>query len=509
MAIGYVVAAVVGCLSLASAQCPDYVDYSNQIDHEPKTTGRYRLPFQRPVAACRTWNNMDLETELTRVKGLITDTDLSRLFENAWPNTLDTAVKWHGTGTSGEELTFLITGDINAMWLRDSANQMQSYISLLKSSPDSKSLASLWRGVINTQARYISVSPYCNSFQPPVESKISPSSSGSKDKVFPNYDPNFVFECKYELDSLAAFLQVSAEYYEKTQDIDFFQKYKWVEAVKAIMKVAKDMQTPTYAVNGAPIASPYTFERSTTQASETLTNNGGGNPIQNGTGLIRSAFRPSDDSTIYQLFIPANMQFASYLSRASEIMGKLPGQTDLATQMQALAKQVQNAISQHGIIQHPVFGRIYAFEVDGFGSSNIMDDANIPSLLSAPLLGYLQRNDQVYQNTRNMILSSQNPYFMRGPLLNAVGSPHTPLGNSWPMASIVRILTSDNLGEIRGELSALVGSTASRGLIHESVSAFKPEAFTRPWFSWANGLFGQMIVDLAQRKPEVLKQSFQ
>ncbi|QDS69206.1 hypothetical protein FKW77_000559 [Venturia effusa] len=503
------VAVVIGLLSLTSAQCPDYVMYADQQNHEPRTTGKYRLPFQRPAAGCRTWNNTDVESELTRVKRLIADTDLSRLFENAWPNTLDTAVKWHGTGTSGEELTFLITGDINAMWLRDSANQMQSYLSLLKPSSERGSLASLWRGVINTQARYISVSPYCNSFQPPVESKIPFKPSTENDQVFPNYDPDFVFECKYELDSLAAFLQVSVEYYSKTQDIDFFGKYKWVEAVKAIMKVAKDMQTPTYAADGAVNASPYRWERSTTRATETLANDGSGNPVQNGTGLIRSAFRPSDDSTTYQLFIPANMQFASYLSQASYIMGKLPGQNNLATQMQALAKQVRNAITQHAIIQHPTFGQIYAFEVDGFGSSTIMDDANIPSLLAAPLLGYLKQDDQIYQNTRNMILSSQNPYYMRGPLLNAVGSPHTGPGNSWPMASIVRILTSDNFGEIRGELSALVGSTAGRGLIHESVSTFDSEGFTRPWFSWANGLFGQMIVDLAQRKPDVLKYSFQ
>lgn len=499
MAFRRVVAVLVGSVLLVGAQCPDYISYADNKDHEPKTTGKYKLPFQRPGAECRTWNNTDVESELIRVKGLIADTDLSRLFENAWPNTLgmylhvlfywqnslhtiDTAVKWHGTGTSGEDLTFLITGDINAMWLRDSANQMQSYISMLKPSSDSSSLASLWRGVINTQARYISVSPYCNSFQPPVESKIVFPSSTSNDKVFPNYDPHFVWECKYELDSLAAFLQVSAEYYSKTQDIDFFGKYKWVEAVNAIMKVAKDMQTPTYAANGAVNASPYTFERTTTRGTETLTNDGRGNPVQNGTGLIRSAFRPSDDSTIYQLFIPANMQFASYLSQASIIMSKLPGQTDLANQMQALAKQVQNAISQHGIIQHPIFGRIYAFEVDGYGSSTIMDDANIPSLLSAPLLGYLKANDQVYQSTRNMILSSQNPYYMRGPYLNAVGGPHAGFGNAWPMASIVRILTSNNSGEIRGELGALVASTAGRGLIHESVSTFDPDTFTRAWY---------------------------
>lgn len=368
------------------------------------------------------------------------------------------------------------------MWLRDSANQMQSYISLLQYSSDINSVASIWRGVINLQARYISVSPYCNAFQPPVESQIASTPSGQGDVVFPNYDPDFVFECKYELDSLAGFLQVSAEYFSKTQDLGFFGNYKWVEAVKAIMKVAKDMQTPTYAADGAVNDSPYKFTRSTTRSTETLANDGIGNPVQNGTGLIRSAFRPSDDSTIYQLFIPANMQFSSYLYQTSYIMQKLPGQADLANQMQALAKQIESAISQHGIINNPTFGSIFAFEVDGYGSSTIMDDANIPSLLAAPLLGFLKQGDQVYQNTRNMILSSQNPYYMRGPYLNAVGGPHAGPGNAWPMASIVRILTSSNDGEITGELRALVGSTAGLGLIHESVSTFEQNKFTRQWY---------------------------
>jgi meiotically up-regulated gene 157 (Mug157) protein len=441
----------------------------------------------------------------------------------------DTAIKWHGMGTDaqGEDLTFVITGDINAMWLRDSANQMQSYISILKPSTDSGSLASIWRGVINLQARYVSVSPYCNSFQPPVESNIASTASGQGDTVFPNYDPKFVFECKYELDSLAAFLQVSSEYYSKTKDIEFFGKYKWVQAIKSIMQVAKDMQMPTYASDGSVNKSPYTFTRTTTRSTETLANDGIGNPVQNATGLIRSAFRPSDDSTIYQLFIPANMMFSSYLLQASYIMQQLAGQTDLANQMQALAKQIQVAIAQHGIIQHPVYGSIFAFEIDGYGSSTIMDDANIPSLLAAPLLGFLKQDDKTYQNTRSMILSANNPYFMRGPIFNAVGGPHAGPGNAWPMASIVRILTSNDDTEITTALKEIVSSTAGLGLIHESVSTFVPNQFSRQWcvlcfffssslelanwdrFSWANGLFGQMILNLAERKPRILKQSFQ
>ena len=186
------------------------------------------------------------------------------------------------------------------MWLRDSANQMQSYLPLLKASSSPNSLASLYRGVINLQSRYLLTSPYCNSFQPPVESGIPPSanSAASNDVVKPSYNNQSVFECKYELDSLAAFLEISTNYYEATKDIAFFQKYQWVDAVKAVLGVAEAMMTPTYAANGSVNVSPYTFTRKTSRASETLENDGIGNPVQGGTGLIRSAFRPSDDATI-------------------------------------------------------------------------------------------------------------------------------------------------------------------------------------------------------------------
>jgi len=482
MALGRIFLVLVSLVLLVCAQCPDYTNYANQ-QHGPFSSGRYNLSYQRPSTECRTASSADLENEILRLKSVITDPDLSRLFENAWPNTLDTAIRWHGTGndSSAEELTFIITGDINAMWLRDSANQMQSYRSLLKPSSDSGSIASLWRGVINLQARYISVSPYCNSFQPPTESKIAPGAAGQGDTVYPNYDPTIVYECKYELDSLAAFLQVSSEYFQSTNDVSFFGKYKWVQAIQSIMQLAKDMQTPTYAPNGQVNASPYTFTRTTTRATETLSNDGIGNPVQNGTGLIRSAFRPSDDSTIYQLFIPANMMFSRYLDSASQIMAQLPGQNDLASQMKSLSAQLRSAIAQHGIITDSTYGHIYAYEVDGFGSSNIMDDANIPSLLAAPLLGYLNQTDNVYQNTRKMILSAGNPYFMRGPIMNAVGGPHVGPGNAWPMASIVRILTSTDDGEITTALKEIVSSTAGLGLIHESVSTFNPGQFTRQW----------------------------
>lgn len=526
---------------LVTAQCPDYFDYSTE-PHPPFSEGRNNLSFQRPDPSCRTFSLPEVEDTINTVRGEIADPDLARLFENAYPNTLDTTIKWKGvSNTTGEELTFVITGDINAMWLRDSANQMQSYLPLLRPSSNSNSLASLFRGVINLQARYLLTSPFCQSFQPPVESGIPPDTnpSGNGDTVFPGYSNTSVFECKYELDSLAAFLQVSTDYYMATKDAAFFAQYSWIPAVEAVLRVAEEMMTPTYAANGSVNASPYTFTRMTTRATETLSNDGVGNPVQNGTGLVRSAFRPSDDSTIYQLFIPANMQFSRFLQSASEIMGALNATQapDLTSRMSNMAGSIRQAIQDHGIITLQDGTQVYAFEVDGYGSSTIMDEygpfssgihfsfppcffhlqklpanklsANIPSLLSAPFLGFLDRSDPVYQSTRSLLLSSRNPYYSIGPAITAIGSPHNGPGRAWPMSSIVRILTSDDDQEIYNELKTLVSSTDGLGLVHESIYSQDASNWSRQWFSWVNGLFGQMILDLKERKPELLARSYQ
>lgn len=475
----------------ASAQCPDYSTYSTER-HTPYSNGSYQLSYMRPDPACRTFNSSDVERVITDMASVIADPDLYRLFQNAYPNTLDTAIKWKGyaANNSDEELTFVITGDINAMWLRDSANQMQSYLPVLTADSSADSIASLYRGVINLQARYLLTDPYCNSFQPPVESNISASvnSAAADDTVTPTYSNLTVFECKYELDSLAAFLEVSTNYYNATQDLDFFANFQWPAAIQSLMNTAIAMQTPTYGSDGSVLESPYTFTRETTRATETLANDGLGSPVGNGTGLIRSAFRPSDDSTLYQLFIPANMMFSRYLSSAAQIMAALgdAAPSGLADQMTALADSVRAAIETYGVVTNANSGqKVYAYEIDGFGGTIIMDDANIPSLLSAPFLGYLDASDEVYQNTRAYVLdqtsTNGNPYFMRGPVINAVGGPHAGPGYAWPMASIIRILTSDDEAEITNELGEIVSSTDGLGLIHESINTFNQSDWTRQW----------------------------
>ena len=300
--------------------CPDYSDYSTQ-PHAPFSSGRYNLSSQRPEPRCRTFNSSTVEDTLTRLQSTIADPDLKQLFTNTYPNTLDTTIRWRGVAVnnSEEELTFVITGDINAMWLRDSANQMQSYLPLLTASDEPDSLASLYRGVINLQARYLLSYPYCQSFQPPAESGIPPAvnGAGNEDTVVPEYDNATVFECKYEIDSLAAFLEVSSDYYRGTGDSGFFGRFQWQDAVQAVLNVANAMMQPTYGDGFVVNDSPYTFLRTTTSSTETLDNKGAGNPVQGNTGLVRSAFRPSDDSTIYQLFVPGNAMLSVYLNAVS------------------------------------------------------------------------------------------------------------------------------------------------------------------------------------------------
>ncbi|KAI0459142.1 glycoside hydrolase family 125 protein [Xylaria acuta] len=492
------------------AACPDYSQYSTQT-HQPLSEGKHQLSYMRPDTACRKYKVPEVEKAIDDMRGLVKDPDLFRLFENAFPNTLDTTISWKGFANNGteEELTFVTTGDIVAMWLRDSANQLRSYKSLLKANASTDSLAGLFRGAINLQARYVIQNPYCNAFQAPPESGLPPEHNGAADTdvVSPGYSRDFVFECKYELDSISAFLQLSSDYYEKTQDAEFFGKFKWVEAVKTVLDVAEGLLVGTYADDGSVNTSPYKFQRTTTAGTETLSNGGIGNPVKSGTGLVRSAFRPSDDATIYQLFIPANMQFSSYLGKCAEIMKA--HDADLADKMSSFAQSVRDGIDKYGKVNHPVFGEIYAFEIDGYGSSNLMDDANVPSLLSAPILNFLDASDKTYSNTRRFVLSPSNPYYMHGPVINGTGGPHVGPGKAWPMSIITALLTSDDDSEIITGLETLVSSTAGLGLIHESVDTFDASRWTRQWFSWANGLFGEMLLGLKDRKPELLATSFQ
>jgi uncharacterized protein len=365
----------------------------------------------------------------------IKDPDLARLFENAFPSTTDTTVKFHtdGRSTSWVDLkgratseegkwegpqSFIITGDIVAEWLRDSTNQLSPYQPLAKKD---RSIFTLILGAINTQAEYVIESPYCNAFQPPPISDLSATMNGQDDVVHPAYEPQFVFECKYELDSLAHFLALANDFYDHTSSSDFLTP-RWLLALETLLNVLDQQSQSTFdPETGRYQRNEYTFQRQTNVGTETLNLQGVGNPLNNGTGLIRSAFRPSDDATILGFFIPANAMMAVELKRTAAML-KAAGKDVLAQTVGKWSQTITDGVWEHGVVKHKKWGDVFAFEVDGYGSHILMDDANYPSLLALPLMGFLPPDDKTYKNTRKMLLNkASNPYYLTGRGFHGIG----------------------------------------------------------------------------------------
>lgn len=264
-------------------------------------------------------------------------------------------------------------------------------------------------------------SPYCNAFQPPPISNLPISNNGQDDNVHPAYEPNFVFECKYELDSLAHFLALGNDFYEHTKSTEFVNK-RWLLAVKTVLQVLEQQSQSTFdPVTGGHLRNEYTFQRHTNIGTETLNLQGQGNPLNFGTGLVRSAFRPSDDATILGFFIPANAMMCVELSRAFKIL-QAAGKNKMAEHVNKWSKQLRDGVMEHGVVNHKKYGEVFAYEVDGYGSSIMMDDANYPSLLALPVMGFCDVNDPIYQNTRKMILDQAgNPYYLKGSSFKGIG----------------------------------------------------------------------------------------
>lgn len=499
-------------LDKKTKQCPDYVEYS-QSRHPPFSKGHYRYPYMRPAPKCRTFVSLAVEHVIDDLKSKVKDADLARLIENCLPNTLDTTILWHQTPRQNNRLrdsqTFVVTGDIHAEWLRDSARQLSVYQPFVKY--DAK-LRQMILGAINTQAHFILTSPYCNAFHPPPESGVKRGNT-AMDQVFPRPDWRSVFECKYELDSLASFLTLTNDYYVNSGGDKSFMTRLWLKAFEKILIVMRRESAPSFDEDtGQALQFYYSFQRQTNIGSETLPLGGVGNPVNFGTGLIRSAFRPSDDSCILQFFIPANLHMLTELKgirknlfdkefASNEEYKPLVDQTDF------FIRAISGGIDAHGIIDHPIWGQVYAYEVDGYGSAIFMDDANLPSLLSLPDMGYLSKDDEVYQNTRNMILSKRgNPYFLTGILFEGIGGPHIGIQNAWPMSLLVKIRTTDDDDEIKESMDYIMGTTAGLGLMHESINVNSRNGleFTRSWFAWCNSEFGKTILHLAKHKPHLI-----
>jgi hypothetical protein len=442
---------------------------------------------QRPKPENRKFISDAVELTLDKIKQYITDPVLSTLFENCFPNTLDTTVSFKME--NGIPDTFIITGDIDAMWLRDSTAQVWPYLSFVN---DDDNLKNMLIGVINRQTKCILIDPYANAF-----------SNGLKSTEWRNdltlMKPG-IHERKWEVDSLCYSIRLAYHFWITTGDVSCFD-YDWQTAAKIILQTFREQQRKSG--NGS-----YKFGRITAWSTDTVPGNGFGNPI-NPVGLIASIFRPSDDATIFPFLIPSNYFAVVSLRQLAEIFQNVIKDNRFSSECLLLASEIKRALSDYATAEHLKFGKILAYEIDGFGNKLFMDDANIPSLLSLPYLECCRDNDILYSNTRRFVLSANNPYFFKGIKAEGIGSPHTLINKIWNISIIMRALTSDNDEEILRCLKYLRYADAGTGFMHESFDKDDAGSFTRNWFAWANSLFGELILKLYNEKPYLLKTVFE
>lgn len=445
--------------------------------------GRNAFPEVRVPLAQRRFTSKAVEEAIKVVQQNITNKELGWLFHNCFPNTLDTTVEF--SMPNGKPDTYVITGDIDAMWLRDSTAQVWPYLSLIK---NDRPLQQLIAGVINRQTQNMLYDPYANAFYK-TRDKV-----GEWKNDLTEMKPG-VHERKWEIDSLCYPVRLAYGYWKTTGDTSVFDA-DWKQAAALIIKTFKEQQRKKGQ-------GPYKFERNTSWATDGVPLGGYGYPAKP-NGLICSTFRPSDDATIYLYLIPSNFFAVVSLQQIAAIANTVYKDAMLANEATALANEVKTALKHHATTTHPKFGRIYAYEVNGYGSYNLMDDANVPSLLALPYLNGVPANDPVYQNTRRFVWSLENPFFFRGKAGEGIGGPHVGVDMIWPISLSIRGLTATNDAEVQQSLRTLVATHGGTGFMHEAFYKDDANRFTRKWFAWANTLFGELVWETYRRKRSLL-----
>jgi meiotically up-regulated gene 157 (Mug157) protein len=367
------------------------------------------------------------------------------------------------------------------MWLRDSTAQVWPYLPLTNNDENLKALIA---GVVHRQTQCVLIDPYANAFNK------HPEPDGEWMSDHTDMKPE-LHERKWEIDSLCYTVRLAHGYWKTTGDTSVFDA-DWQKAAALIVKTFKEQQRKQ-----GP--GPYKFERTTSRQLDTLSNGGYGRPLKP-VGLINSSFRPSDDAATFGFLIPSNLFAVTSLKQLAEISEMVTGDKKFANECRALAGEVNKAIQKYAIKEHEKYGLVYAYEVDGYGNALFMDDANIPSLLALPYLGCVDKTDPVYLNTRKLVWSEDNPYFFKGKAAEGIGGPHIGYDMVWPMSIIMKALTSTDEKEISKCLKTLVNTDGGTGFMHESFHKNNPENFTRKWFAWANTLFGELILELAENK---------
>ena len=435
-------------------------------------------PDRRPAPADRLFTSPAVEAKIAEVEKLLTNAKLRWMFRNCFPNTLDTTVEYT-EDENGVPRTFVYTGDIHAMWLRDSGAQVWPYIRLAGDDP---ALKKMLEGVIRCQFSLINIDPYANAFN-------DGPTGGEWMSDLTEMDPN-VHERKWEVDSPCYPVRLAYAYWKATGDASVFDA-TWLEAARNIYATFRAQQRKEGH-------GPYRFQRRTERQLDTKACDGWGNPVLP-VGLIASSFRPSDDATTFEFLVPSNFFAVSTLRKMAEILETVSGETELARNCRALASEVAHALQKYAVYKHPKYGKIYAFEVDGFGNRFLMDDANVPSLLAMAYLGDVPARDKIYRNTRRFVWSEDNPFFFKGSAGEGIGGPHIGYDMVWPMSIMMKAFTSSDDAEIRWCLETLLRTDAGTGFIHESFHKDDASKFTRAWFAWQNTLFGELILDLIER----------
>jgi uncharacterized protein len=442
-----------------------------------------RFPVVRTPEAKRKFTSPAVEKTIAKVQSSIGNRELAWMFGNCFPNTLDTTVNFEIV--NGRPDTYIITGDIDAMWLRDSSAQVWPYLPLMKE--DSR-LQQMIAGVINRQTRCILLDPYANAFYKD-ENKVSEWKSDLTDMK-----PG-VHERKWEVDSLCYPIRLAYGYWKISKDTAPFDD-AWREAISKIVQTFREQQRK----HGK---GPYHFQRRTEIQTDTVAGHGYGNPGKP-VGLICSMFRPSDDATVFPYLVPANFFAVVSLRQAAEMVEQIQHDTALAGQCRALADEVEQALHQYAVVHHAKLGQVYAYEIDGYGNYYCIDDGNVPSLLSLPYLGAVKPSEKIYQHTRHLVLSDANPYYCRGRAADGPGGPHVGIDMIWPLGLIVQGLTSTDDQEIRECLITLQQTHAGTGFMHEAFNKDDPNKFTRAWFAWANTIFGELVLKTFNNDPTLL-----
>lgn len=390
-------------------------------------------------------------------------------FNAAFANTLLTTVKRQEDGT-----TFMLTGDIPAMWLRDSTAQVRPYLVIAKEDED---LADMIAGLVKKQFFYINIDPYANAFNE------TPNGAGHQTDDTKMND--WIWERKYEIDSLCYPVQLAYLLYKNTGRRDHFNQ-DFIAGVKKILDV--------FQVEQDHNQSPYTFMRDTNRPEDTLINEGRGAEVVP-TGMTWSGFRPSDDACKYGYLVPSNMFAVVILGYIEEIFSKVFDEQIIVADARKLKNEIEAGIEKYGRTTNEAGEDVYAYEVDGRGNASLMDDSNVPNLISAPYLGYGTIHDERYLRTRNTLLSKENPYYYEGKYAKGIGSSHTPENYVWPIALAMEGMTTDKKSEKERILNLLVENDAGTHLMHEGFDVDNPNDYTREWFSWANMMFCELVMD--------------